>query len=321
MRKILLFVATAVSTVGLAKIKLNSLEIRTSLKSNDPGTSNTDPTFGFSLDRAMWVQEGYIPDTDFNYSFEVNFDNQTSGMTARHIDASYTHGMHTFTAGMKDNLIGGADYAFQEEIERPFYMSIVFSTWDKLNLRLPGIYYTLAGDAWGSFTVGAHNDNGLDAAVDKVSYFNEFRGSFINASLKPIIQYQQFNKVRDDYAFINSYFSAGIIWDSELGLDLGFTYNLNINEANTPAGNDVENTEFAVNVLYEVNSLRPYFNWGQNTFKNGPSGVVTTTMDIGILYDIHEKVSLQFDYNTMETNINGAPKTTEWSIALNSVVM
>ena len=134
-------------------------------------------------------------------------------------------------------------------------MSTVFSTWNSLNKRLPGVYYTLAGDHWGSFTIGAHNDNGEDTTVDRLSYFTEFRGSFLNASLKPIIQYQQFNKANDGYDYINSYFSAGIIWDSSFGLDLGFTHNLNINEADTPTGNDVENTEYAANILYKINSF------------------------------------------------------------------
>ena len=44
-------------------------------------------------------------------------------------------------------------------------------------------------------------------------------------------------------------------------------------------------------------------------------------MDIGLLYDLNEEISLQIDYNTMETDIKAAPKTTEWTIALNTVVM
>ena len=79
MRKIILLAAATVGSVGLAEIKLNSLEIRTSLKSNDPGTPGTDPTLGFSLSRAMWIQDGGIFNTEFDYSFEVNFKNSTSG--------------------------------------------------------------------------------------------------------------------------------------------------------------------------------------------------------------------------------------------------
>ena len=320
MKKIVLLAAAAASTTSLAAITSNSLEIRTSLTSNDADTDD-DPTLGFSLDRAMWLQDGKITDTGFGYHFEVNFNNGVNGLTPRHVDASYTHGMHTFTAGMRDNKVGGAEYAFQPEIERALYMGLLFNTWDSLNIKLPGFYYTLAGDAWGSFTVGAHDDNGANAAVDKLSYFTEFRGSFLEASLKPIVQYQQFNKVNGDRDFKNSYLSAGIIWDAKFGLDLGFTYNANINEAITDVGSDTESTEFVVNVLYEIKGFRPYFNWGQTTTETENLEVVATRMDLGLLYDLHDQVSLQFDYNTAETDVDESPKPTQWSIGLNAVVM
>ena len=79
MQKIILLAAATVGSVGLAEIKLNSLEIRTSLKSNDPGVPGTDQTLGFSLNRAMWIQDGEISNTEFDYSFEVNFKNAHLG--------------------------------------------------------------------------------------------------------------------------------------------------------------------------------------------------------------------------------------------------
>ena len=104
MKKIVLLAAAAASTTSLAAITSNSLELRTALQSNDSGVDGEDATMGFTSDRATWIQEGTITE-GFGYHFEVDFLVPAAGLVPKHVNASYTTGMHTFTLGSKDNKV------------------------------------------------------------------------------------------------------------------------------------------------------------------------------------------------------------------------
>jgi hypothetical protein len=339
MKKIVLLAAAAASTTSLAAVTSNSLELKTSLGSvENAGYAETDstltfnPATGMPSDRATWIQHGTITE-GFGYHFEVNFLGENIGLVPKHVNAFMTTGMHTFTLGSKDNKVAGAEYAFQPEIERTV-ASAVFKTWDQYNTRLVGAYYTLAGENWGSFTVGAHQNSPQNAVptgkTDALGYYADFNGSFLNNTLMPIVQFQMFNNVNaTDKDFAITGLSAGILWKAAFGMDLAFTYNTLTTGKDSPAvtgDKDRVASSMVLNFEYTINAFRPYFTWISDVNDDNAEGdaqVTTTTMDFGLLYDLNDKVAVQVDYNMSETDSDLVFTETksEWSIGLNAFIM